>query len=384
MGHKLPSLRLPIVRYYTVHLHVQTRVPSSFNGNLYVNFAQTEYSQLILSELFLDRSAGAKKTHRINARSHINLNDFETIDKFTIELDQQSYIECVILEYQKLPGDLILADLSEELIEIFELAYLFLKGAIFPGIHKLQMLIEAGLASVVPLRELLSRTLPDKLKINILAEYQLMNFDEKPDDFIDFNLIWFLGKMDLPSVEKYMQEEGLSIEQGDDLDDEGGEYEEEDEDDEDYESFGPLRSEEGESDASNTEPSGRPANAEYERMIKVEFENELKRFYLDEQKFFTRVVGLRHYDVNMGELGEGTRVLLTPEPDNPHDLYAVAVRTREGSMIGYLKKELSEIIYPEIRRGILFRATVVKVLPEVVDSNSRVHLLIEKITYHFN
>lgn len=372
MRQKLPYVRIPIVRYYSVQLHIQNQIHSAFNGSVSATFAQTEYSQLLLAELSLDGAPESRK-------NRLHTDEFEVSDKFTIDLDERSFLEIRILEYRSLASDVVLADLSEELIECFELLYLFLKGVIFPGIHKLQMLIDSGLAAVVPLRELLSRVLPDKLKVNILAEYQLMNFDEKPDDFIDFNLIWFLGKMDLPSVEKFMQEEDLSAEEADgegaqDALEEEGEDAEEDVAGSSFEL----------PDATEFPPGGGEAMSEYDRQIKTEFENELKKFYLDEPRFFTRVVGIRHYTVDMAALAEGTRVMLTPEPDNPHDLYAVAVRTKGGDMIGYLKKELSEIMYPEIRRGILFRATVVKVLPEIVDSNSRVHLMIEKIMYHFN
>jgi hypothetical protein len=41
-------------------------------------------------------------------------------------------------------------------------------------------------------------------------------------------------------------------------------------------------------------------------------------------------------------------------------------------------------MYSEIKKGVLFKATVVKVIPEATDSNSRVHLLIQKMMHHFN
>lgn len=378
MRQKLPYLRVPIVRYYSVHLHIHNQIHSAFNGNVFATFAQTEYSQLLLAELSLDQ-VPEKTAARPPGKLQRHVEDFVTSDKFTIDLDDHSTLEIRILECRSPATDIVLADLSEELIECFELLYLFLKGIIFPAIHKLQMLIDSGLTAVVPLREMLSRVLPDKLKVNILAEYQLMNFDEKPDDFIDFNLIWFLGKMDLPSVEKFMQEEEIRLdEEAADAARNGSEPEDDDEFEGGESSFELPESSEP------FEASSEAGLTEHDRQIKTEFENELKRFYLDEPRFFTRVVGIRHYTVDMGQLGEGTRVMLTPEPENPHDLFAVAVRTKEGQMIGYLKKELSEIMYPEIRKGILFRATVVKVLPEIVDSNSRVHLMIEKIMYHFN
>ncbi len=352
---KYPSLKTPITRYYLLHLYTEAPLQDCPYTNIFAAFAQTEYSQLLLTELsvFLEREI--KKTQKVNGKSKIPLQQFETVETLTVELDAKSYLEFVALEYKELPRDLVLADLSDELIECFEMVYLFLKGAIFPGIHKLEMLIDNGVPAMVPIREILSRVLSDKLKINILAEYQLMNFDRPSEDFVDFNLIWFLGKMDLHTVEKFMQEEPL---------DEGDEEERE-----------PWKSDpEKESEE----------RAEADRQIRIELEDELKKFYIDESRYFTRIVGLRHSGFNIDELKESTRVLLIPEPDNPHDPNAVAVHMFDGRMIGYLKRELAGLMQPEINKGIMYKATIAKVLPEVSDTNCQISLLIEKITYHFN
>lgn len=378
MRHTLPQLRLPIVRYYMVHFYTNSRVDGTPHRNIFASFAQTEYSQVLLTEMSFFNKQDVKNTQKFNSRQSIHIEDFETIANMTIKLDTQSFLEVVVLEYRELPPNIIIADLSEEIIESFEIIYLFYKGAIYPGIHKLDMMIDTGVIAMIPLREVLTRAIPDKLKVNILAEYQLMSFDRDPNDFIDFNLIWFLGKMDLESVDKFLQEEELRMQ---DRYSDSMEPYEESEDEESEEEEG---SDFGERDSQEELQNGFNTLNEHDQTIKLALENELKKFYLNEDDFFTRVVGVRHYDFNVYDLPEGTRVVLIPEPHNQHDMYAVSVKTKEGKMIGYLKRELSEIMYQEIQKGVLYRATIVKVLPEAVDSNSRVHLLIEKVMYHFN
>jgi hypothetical protein len=378
MRHSLPQLKIPIVRYYLVHFYTNSRADVSPHKNIFAGFAQTEYSQLLLTEMSFYDQENVKNRHKFNSKTRIPIEEFETIENFTLKFDEHSFIEMVVLEYREMPANIIIADLSEEIIESCEILYLFYKGAIYPGIHKLDMMIENGIPSMIPLRELLSRALPDKLKINILAEYQLMNFDREPNDFIDFNLIWFLGKMDLESVDKFLQEEELRMEESR----ANPEDEQEEEKQNFIDSLEESFSDEDDEDFGDGQPA-QPLN-EHDQMIKIELENELKKFYLTEAQFFTRVVGLRHYDFNILDLSEGVRVALTHEPDNPFDEYAVSVTTTNGNMIGYLKKELSEIMYSEIKKGVLFKATVVKVIPEATDSNSRVHLLIQKMMHHFN
>ncbi len=381
MRRSLPQLRLPIVRYYMVHFYTNSRVEGTPHRNIFASFAQTEYSQVVLSEMSFFNKQDVKNTQKFNSKNSIHIEDFETIANMAIKLDERSFLEVVVLEFRDLPANMIIADLSEEIIESFEIIYLFYKGAIYPGIHKLDMMIDTGVIAMIPLREVLTRAIPDKLKVNILAEYQLMNFDRDPNDFIDFNLIWFLGKMDLESVDKFLQEEELRMQ---DRYSEPEDSYEENNDEEEPEEEEDASPEFGESEPTEESQPGYNSLNEHDQMIKLALENELKKFYLNEDEFFTRVVGVRHYDFNIYDLPEGTRVVLIPEPHNPHDVYAVSVRTNDGKMIGYLKRELSEIMYQEIQKGVLYRATIVKVLPEAVDSNSRVHLLIEKVMYHFN
>lgn len=375
MRHTLPQVRLPIVRFYMVHFYTNSRVDGAPHRNIFASFAQTEYSQILLTEMSFFNKQDVKNTQKFNSRKSIHIEDFETIANMKIKLDDLSFLEVVVLEYRELPSSIIIADLSEEIIEAFEIIYLFYKGAIYPGIHKLDMMIDTGVIAMIPLREVLTRAIPDKLKVNILAEYQLMNFDREPNDFIDFNLIWFLGKMDLESVDKFLQEEEFRMQ------DRYGDPEEPFEENEEEEPESPEFTENESDEASQ---AGFDSLNEHDQTIKLALENELKKFYLNEDDFFTRVVGVRHYDFNVYDLPEGTRVVLIPEPHNLHDMYAVSVKSNDGKMIGYLKRELSEIMYAEIQKGVLYRATIVKVLPEAVDSNSRVHLLIEKVMYHFN
>ncbi len=339
----LPHIRVPIVRYYTGHLFA----PEQFlaHQHVHVSFAQTEYSQLLLTEISFQDKIKSQKTHH---------EDFESVENFTLDLDKRASIQMTILEHRELPDHLIVADVSEEILECLEIIFLFYKGAFYPGIHKMDMLMDMGVIALLPLRELLSRALPDALKVNILAEYQLMNFDRADHDFIDFNLIWFLGKLHLKTVDKFLQEESLRMD----------EMNEEEEDDEFSENPLPL--------------------SESDQKIKTELEDELRKFYLSETQFFTRVVGLRHHEFDVRELPEGSRLLISSEPDNKHDPFAVGVATTEGEKIGYLKRELSEIIYPELQQGIFYKATVAKVFPEDPDTNSRLHILVQKLTHHLN
>ncbi|MCB0831983.1 MAG: HIRAN domain-containing protein [Bacteroidetes bacterium] len=370
MRQPLPQLKIPIIRYYFLHFSSDAPMAHQPIRHIFAGFAQTEYSQLILTELSFSKDAPKTNIQKIG-RSGISLDQFETVANFTVKLDGHCHLEMSILEFHALPPNMFVADLSEDLIEAFEIIYLFYKGAIYPGIHRLDMMIDAGVIAMIPLREVLSRAVPDKLKINILAEYQLMNFEKDNSQPIDFNLIWFLGKMDLPSIDKFIQDEELRIR---DYMDESEEPESQELDEQD-----PFLSAEADQEQEAPEEI-----SEHDQTIKIELENDLRRFYLTEDLFFTRVVGVRHYDINLYDLNEGNRVLLIPEPDNPYDIYAVSVHTNDGRMMGYLKRELSELMYSEIQRGVLYRATVAKVLPEAVDSNSRIHLLIEKVMYHFN
>jgi len=60
--------------------------------------------------------------------------------------------------------------------------------------------------------------------------------------------------------------------------------------------------------------------------------------------FFIEVVGESHYQPQLRQLQaiagtDPVRVLLHPEPENPHDANAVAVKTFEGETLGYLTRE---------------------------------------------
>ncbi|HNJ71270.1 MAG TPA: HIRAN domain-containing protein [bacterium] len=363
----LPMLRIPIVRYYSLHLHTHAPHDTVPYPDLYASFAQTAYSQMILSDVASDQ-----KTMQKQARNTA-LDEFQVIENYTAKLDDHSTINITIYEAYDLPKDLLIADLSEELLETLEIIYLFYKGAIFPGIHKLEMLLDMGVIAMLPFREILSRVLPDMLKINILAEYQLMNFDKHDDDFIDFNLIWFLGKLNLQTVDKFLSDNDWHHDTPD--------FNNRDEESPPFgDAYDPAESESNDADAS----AGAFDLNEEDRLLKTELENELKHFYQDQSHFYTRVVGLRHTEFDISTLSEGARLTLVPEPENTHDPMAVSVHSARGEKIGYLKKELAALLFSELRQGVVFHATVVKVLPEAEEANLRLHILVRKWTHHFN
>ncbi|MGX7926488.1 HIRAN domain-containing protein [Tsuneonella sp. HG094] len=51
------------------------------------------------------------------------------------------------------------------------------------------------------------------------------------------------------------------------------------------------------------------------------------------------IVGESNYQAAIRNLREGERVFLQPEPDNPHDPRAIAVRDGEGQTIGYIPRD---------------------------------------------
>jgi hypothetical protein len=56
------------------------------------------------------------------------------------------------------------------------------------------------------------------------------------------------------------------------------------------------------------------------------------------------VSGVKHHKFyeNASGIKEGDHVLLTPEPTNPFDKFAVKVQTSSGIMLGYVPKTISE------------------------------------------
>lgn len=53
------------------------------------------------------------------------------------------------------------------------------------------------------------------------------------------------------------------------------------------------------------------------------------------------VVGVTQYQPAIKRMTEGERVVLSPEPDNPYDSHAVAVRDRAGDTLGYLPRAIA-------------------------------------------
>lgn len=55
----------------------------------------------------------------------------------------------------------------------------------------------------------------------------------------------------------------------------------------------------------------------------------------------------------------GTRLVLRPEPENPHDAFAIAVERADGLMLGYIPRAANEPIVRLLRDGATVVAEVV-------------------------
>ena len=80
-----------------------------------------------------------------------------------------------------------------------------------------------------------------------------------------------------------------------------------------------------------------------------------------------------------GQLEVGTPLELVREPDNPFDGNAVAVRTANGDMLGYLNKDINGGISEKMRRGVRYRVTVSSVTGGIGIGNYGINIKVEEI-----
>ena len=68
------------------------------------------------------------------------------------------------------------------------------------------------------------------------------------------------------------------------------------------------------------------------------------------------LVGESNYQDTLRQIWPGARLVLKPEPSNPHDPAAIRVDTSAGKTIGYLPRTEAAVLHP-----LLTRARIVKV-----------------------
>lgn len=75
---------------------------------------------------------------------------------------------------------------------------------------------------------------------------------------------------------------------------------------------------------------------------------------------FTNNDGTRRQDL-LASLNTGDDLKLVREKDNPFDSAAIAVFTQDGHQLGYLKKDLSKDLAPNMDKGVIIKASVKEV-----------------------
>ena len=94
--------------------------------------------------------------------------------------------------------------------------------------------------------------------------------------------------------------------------------------------------------------------------------------------FHTKVVGVTfegRQDALAG-LKAGDELVLEREPSNEHDPNAVAVRTADGTQVGYLKRIIAAALAPELDRGAAYSAVVSDVTGGDVGTSRGVNVLV--------
>ncbi|MGE5580220.1 MAG: HIRAN domain-containing protein [Bacillota bacterium] len=93
--------------------------------------------------------------------------------------------------------------------------------------------------------------------------------------------------------------------------------------------------------------------------------------------FVTRVVGCRYHmngPVRLDDLSPGDRLLLIPEPNNPHDASAIRVMTDRGHMLGYIRRTIARKLATRLGKGAELQARVVLVLGDGFGPRDRLYV----------
>jgi HIRAN domain len=71
--------------------------------------------------------------------------------------------------------------------------------------------------------------------------------------------------------------------------------------------------------------------------------------------------GRHHADaLQSGQAAPGSALVLRRDPGNEHDANAIEVRTRQGEALGFVPRELAAELAPQLDRGTLWSAVVLR------------------------
>ena len=121
---------------------------------------------------------------------------------------------------------------------------------------------------------------------------------------------------------------------------------------------------------------------EYEEVLREEFESILKGSELDLREllrdgYYTRVVGDNHGEVIPEEISAGEPVFVVRE-ENPNHRLAVKFLTKDGRKVGYMRREIADLVAPLMDEGLFLKGEVVQVIPEN-PANRRVYVRVVEI-----
>jgi hypothetical protein len=100
-------------------------------------------------------------------------------------------------------------------------------------------------------------------------------------------------------------------------------------------------------------------------------------FFEKANLFITRVVGCKHHmrgPVRLEDLSPGDRLMLIPDPDNPHDSNAIRVVTDRGLMVGYVRRTIARMLASRLAEGAEMQGRVVLVLGDGLGAKDRLYM----------
>lgn len=375
MNNALPHIPVSVARYYVVRLKINPPADTLPQREISMIMAQTEYAQLVIVRLTTEPSGGQPLSDWLEWQETIPMERVRITQDTVTPFNDFSELEVISLQVIS-DHEAGAIDLTPVIIDLFEVLYLFLTGAIQPGIQLLDYLLDSDISTVFPVRELFRRTLSDDLKINILAESQLLADPADRDDFIHISLVWFLGKTEMAGIDRYLQN---MIEADDPEREELTSFYKPDIPDPDF-GLPPFQGTRPYSD------SGQASLTEAEQDLKKRFEEELKQFYTGQDMFFTRISGIPQNMFVSPSVKEGVYAFLSTPDTKQEDSapLSLLVQTKDKQTIGFLKNELSDILLENIQKGYQYSAVITNVLSDEFESDNRVHVLIKRLTFQFN
>ncbi len=121
---------------------------------------------------------------------------------------------------------------------------------------------------------------------------------------------------------------------------------------------------------------------EYEGVLREEFERVLKEREIDLREllkngYYTRVAGDGHGEIYPEDVSAGEPVFVVRE-ENPNHRLAVKFLTRDGRKIGYMRREVADLVAPLMDEGLFLKGEVVQIFPEN-PANRRVYVKVVEI-----